>query len=120
MKIRNEQMASLAALKLDEFVASTAAHVERAYPEVAYRRTAAEMDALVRGFVAEAERYGLSGEYPVLRYIEVRLGSRGGLVDAPGWAWAREILGDSALSEDEKIDRLDTLAWGGPLRPSEE
>src|SRR4051812_22247403 len=119
MKILLEQMTSLAVLMKDDFIASASAHVDRAYPEFTYRLTPAQLDTALRGFVQEAARFGLTGEQAVIRYIEYRIESQGGLIEAPEWAWAREILSDPSLGEEAKIARIDAVAYGAPLAEEE-
>lgn len=115
MKIRPEQMAAFGADRLDELVATAVLSLTTRYPEVAYRRTAAALDSLVRDYIAEAARFGLESEHAALRYIEYRIEFREGLLAAPEWAWARDILNDPDLDEAGKLARIDHLAYGAPL-----
>jgi hypothetical protein len=115
MKIRPEQMAALGADRLDELVATATLKITTRYPEVAYRRTAAALDTLVRDYIAEAARFGIDSERGALRYIEYRIEFREGLLHAPQWAWARDILTDPNLDEAGKLARIDHLAYGAPL-----
>lgn len=112
MKIRPEQMAALGKVRLDELVASIVVMVTTRYPEVAYRRTPAELDALVRGYVDEAVRFGLTSERGATRYVEYRIEFREGMIVSPEWQWARDILSDPALGEADKLARIDHLAYG--------
>ena len=43
------------------------------------------------------------------------LAPREGLLAAPEWAWARDILNDPDLDEAGKLARIDHLAYGAPL-----
>lgn len=115
MKIRPEQMAALGADRLDELVAAACEMVTVRYPHVAYPRTPAELDALVRGYIDEAVRLGLASERGAMRYIEYRIEFREGMWEAPEWAWVRDILLDPALDEAGKIARIDHLAYGAEL-----
>lgn len=114
MKIRPEQMATFAADRLDQLVATAAVMVTTRYPEVALPRTPEELDALVRQYIDEAVRVGFRSERAALRYIEYRIEFRDGLWTAPEWAWARDIFLDPALDEAKKLARIDHLAYGAP------
>jgi hypothetical protein len=116
MKIRPEQMAAFAGDRLDELVATAAIMITTRYPEVAYYKTAEELDALVRCYIDEAVAFGLTSERGALKYIEYRIELREGLDPAaprkPGWEWVREILMDPRYSEEDKLARIDHLAYG--------
>jgi hypothetical protein len=112
MKIRPEQMAAFARDRLDTLVATAAVMVTTRYPEVAIPRTSADLDTLVRGYIDEAGRFGLTSERGALKYIEYRIEFREGMLVSPEWEWAREILNDPALSEAQKLGRIDHLAYG--------
>jgi hypothetical protein len=118
MKILAEQMSSLAVMMKEDFVASAAIHVDTVYPELTYRRSPDQITAAIRGFIEEAARFGLTSERTVIRYIGYRIEFRSGLLEAPRWAWARDILSSPALGEDEKIARIEAVAYGAT--PGEE
>jgi hypothetical protein len=112
MKIRPEQMAALGKDRLDELVATAAAMVTIRYPEVAYHRTPEELDGLVRGYIDEAMRFGLTSERGALKYIEVRIELREDMMHSAKLEWIREILSDAELGEADKLARIDHLAYG--------
>lgn len=115
MKIRPEQMAALGADRLGELVAHAVGMVRARYPEVAIPRTPEALDALVRGYIAEATSFGLESELGALRYIEYRIEFRDGMLSDPKWAWVRDILNDPKLDESGKIAHIDHLAYGASL-----
>jgi hypothetical protein len=118
MKIRPEQMAALGNDRLDELVATAAAMVTIRYPEVAYHRTPEELDGLVRGYIDEAVRFGLTSERGALKYIEYRIELREDIQHSPQLEWVREIFTDPALRETDKLARIDHLAYGA-ARPED-
>ncbi|MEZ4296236.1 MAG: hypothetical protein R3B70_48880 [Polyangiaceae bacterium] len=113
MKIRPEQMAAFGADRVDQLVAEAALMIHGRYPEIALTRTPEELDTLVRETIREGVGLGFESEAGALRYIALRLEFRGDLWGAPEWQWARDILRDPRLREEQKLARIDHLAYGG-------
>ena len=91
--------------------------VRRDYPDVVFGMSPDDVDRMIRGLIDEARGFGLTRRDTVGRFIAYRceLGRR--FYEEPVWSRVAAILRDGAMSEREKVDRVDGVYRGGPMLP---
>ncbi len=105
--IRNQQMQAFREAALTDFVKRMAAHLRQACPEPTRKLAEPELHGRIRAGIEKAEKFGVTDENDVRRYLEyvAELGPE--FPDAPGHAWAAEILKIQDLSGTKKMNRID-------------
>jgi hypothetical protein len=105
--IRASQMEAMAASRQEEFVLDAMASLRERHEAA----RAAPDDELRRRVVlgqGAAERYGLEGERHVLAFLDYRMVYGDGFPDGEDDSWARAILEDATVDDDDKLHALDT------------
>lgn len=109
--IRKPQMETLAGHCRLEFEQRMVAHVNRSWPERSKAMGPEAVRQSVREAVAQAAACGITAEYDVARFIDLRYALALDFDRSPRWPWAAKILGDSDLSGHDKVERLWRAAW---------
>lgn len=106
MIIRQEQMDVFSDYIVAEFEKTMVAHLRKLFPVETAGVTGEQLRALAHSGVERAERFGITDDSDVERFIEEML-LRGADFDAnPASQWVREILCDDELTGAEKMDRI--------------
>ncbi|HEX8692370.1 MAG TPA: hypothetical protein VF746_08135 [Longimicrobium sp.] len=106
LTIRDEQLSAFAADAAEAFVRRAADEVARHWPRLARERGSDGLRALVRRAAAEAERFGLTFEVHVLRFVNLVAAFGEEFYRRPAGWWAARILSDTRLDPDTRLDLL--------------
>lgn len=118
-QIRPEQMEIFSRQREEQYIDTLVEYIHTTFPEVAWEKSDEQLRGLVRVIFDEAERFDLTTEYTIGRFLVYRLLIQEELYTDPDWKPILDILGNDYLHEDDKVEEIDTLLFGGPVRPEE-
>lgn len=107
LRIRCAQMDTLSMALRDDFVRSTARHLEESFPEDLLRHgLTGDSKGLVERGIQEAESYGITESMDVRLYVECMVILQPDFATAQSLPWAVETLRATGLSGTERMDRI--------------
>ncbi len=119
LQIRPEQMEVFSRQREERYIDTLVEYIHTTFPEVAWQKSDKQIRSLVRVILDEAEGFDLTTEYTIGRFLIYRLLIGEELYTDPDWKPILDILGNDYLHEDDKVEQIDTLVFGGPVRPEE-
>ncbi len=119
LQIRQEQMEVFSRQREERYIDTLVDYIHTTFPEVAWEKSDEQLRGLVRRILDEAEGFGLATEYTIGRFLVYRLLIQEELYTDPDWKPILDILGNDYLHEDDKVEQIDTLLFGGPIKPEE-
>ncbi|RNC71718.1 MAG: hypothetical protein ED859_03130 [Desulfuromonadales bacterium] len=103
----------------ERYIDTLVEYIHTTFPEVAWEKSDEQIRGHVRVILDEAERFDLTTEYTIGRFLVYRLLIQEELYTGPDWKPILDILGNDYLHEDDKVEQIDTLLFGGPIRQEE-
>jgi len=110
LKIRKTQMDSLSEAMLKQFEDRMVTHLRSACPEQTHDMPEPELRATIHAGIESAEKYGITSEVDIRRYLECVMVYGPNFDTNPKTAWASHILNNKELSGTEKMNRVDEYA----------
>lgn len=108
--VRERSIETMAARNLDVFRARMLDHIAACFPRRARALGDERLRAIVDRALAVTEPLGFVTGAEVARYIDLGVVLGGDPLASPHRAWTGPVLGDAALSPDQKLGRLAVLA----------
>src|SRR5258708_318652 len=121
LAIRPEQMAAFSTSLRKRFEADMAVHLETFFHASCAAMNRVELAAFIRRTVDKALTYRIERERDVCKFLDVAMELGPDFDRDPRHPWAQQILTDSSLAGQEKINRLVKAALEivAPPRPPE-
>ncbi len=110
MQIRPEQVETFRQLKLKDFENRALAHLRKHLPQETAPYSDDDLRRRVQSCVVRAQHYGLNSERGIVAFVDATYLQREDFDANPSTAWARPVLTNPALNEDEKITLLIMMA----------
>ena len=110
LKIRQAQMDSLSEAMLKQFEDRMVLYLRAACPEQTRDVPEPELRSTIRAGMDSAEKYDITSEVDIRRYLECVLVYGPDFDTNPKTAWAGYILNNKKLSGTEKMNRVDEYA----------
>jgi len=92
LKLNRRQIQAMDTLAFDRFVARMVRHIQVFFPERYLHDDDRAMQAMVRGVVEKARRYGINGKDDVCRFLNLCMLLGADFDENPQHVWVQEIL----------------------------
>jgi len=107
LTIRKEQMDVLSHHMLNQFSDSMEVHLMKRYPEQTKDMSNEQLRELIVNGVEEAEKYGVTDENDVKRFLEYHVEYGRNFGYSPETIWAEQFLNNKDLTGTEKMNEID-------------
>ena len=104
--LRKNQTATLNSAKLKSFEDAMLAYLKGAYPDSSKQEGETQTRENIRKFLSQAEKYDITIEHDVARFIDLMYAWPYDLEKDPEMSWALEIIKQKDYTGTEKVDQF--------------